>query len=174
MKREMTSFSASTRLALLLVTHQRRTALAFWNAELGLVQSEKSGQMFKLLGSKDTAEELSDLYSSGLLSLGEFSDRHVSEVYFCEGPGSFTGLRIGCAFLNGLLLGRARKAFAVREMLSEKDLDSKCALPFTLDDLDRNLEYIRLGNHRQVQSFEPHYGREPGPVLLLRQTLEGV
>ena len=54
-------------------------------------------------GKEQTAEVLSHLYSHSLAIFGA-RQNDVQELFMGVGPGSFTGLRLGCAFANGLLL----------------------------------------------------------------------
>ncbi|NBW81367.1 hypothetical protein EBR21_06400, partial [bacterium] len=69
-----------------------------------------------------TAENLAELYKMALQGLG-LNDTQVQCVGVVTGPGSFTGLRLGCAYVNGLVLGRSRRVWSVEGVPPEKVLD---------------------------------------------------
>jgi hypothetical protein len=148
------------------------------------------------LGRFDTAEVLLDLYQ-GVLRRAGLADGDVGTLVLGVGPGSFTGLRLGCAFANGLLLGRRRRALAVRipspseveealaaglaraapdapwpGMLSyreaARDADDPFSAPVSLADVFALACRVDAGEAEGVDEFAPFYGREPGPVLKLR------
>lgn len=132
-----------------------------------------------------TGEVLRKMYLCALEGLS-LHDAQVNTFYFGVGPGSFTGLRLGCSFINGLSFARRRALYAIAtphasELLSRRDefagspllmrelaqfesLD-EYTVPTSLCDLvavARNLSAAR-----QVESLEPAYGKLPGPVIKL-------
>lgn len=138
-----------------------------------------------------TAENLSSLYA-GVLSQRNTTDAQVNTVAVVVGPGSFTGLRLGCAFANGLMLGRRRVLVAVG--LDENagaagafapsvwagfagqpsaDADDPYATSVSFADLHGALCAWANGRGQLVDVLEPHYGRDPTPVIKLRQQQEG-
>lgn len=138
------------------------------------------------IGETTTAEVLSKMYNAVLSSCAK-DDDDVKNLGVGVGPGSFTGLRLGCAFANGLQIGRQRQLYALTNLLLkdlalacqnmpfdsvfwEKPLpvvgDDEFAVPVTLMDL----LYSILGWSRAqaVNELQPAYGRLPGPVLKLQ------
>jgi hypothetical protein len=137
-----------------------------------------------------TAENLADLYRSALASSGR-SEASVSALGVVTGPGSFTGLRLGCAFANGLALGRQRECWSVSGVLPAQvpsllqsikyelhsgfagevsgDLDDPFAALASFADLFVHLDNWARSEAQCVDVLEPVYGREPTPVLKLRQ-----
>lgn len=137
-----------------------------------------------------TAENLAELYRFALASLA-CHDATVDVLGVVEGPGSFTGLRLGCAFVNGLKIGRNRDLFAiggllpadVRERCSSLaeqcrpaffapeslETDDPFAVPAAFADLLAHLDNWHRGSARSVAVAEPAYGREPTPVIKLKQ-----
>jgi hypothetical protein len=155
-------------VSVLLLSHQRRTAFAVWSAlSTGDVHWTLERPFFKV-GEKDTAEELASLYTTCLQQAGGWNDENVQKLYFCEGPGSFTGLRLGCSFLNGLCLGRPKECYALRDEAEPEVLMLRSGVPLRVEDILRNIEQVKLGCVQAVASFQPFYGREPGPVIKLR------
>lgn len=145
------------------------------------------------IGKDDTAEVLASLYAAVLTRAG-MTDAGVETLAVGVGPGSFTGLRLGCAFGNGLLLGRPRRALAVDTpgvegaqaplaSLSARGLascvlgllggepprdDDPFSAPVSLADALAVAHALDRGGGEEVSEFSPRYGREPGPVLKLR------
>ncbi|MEN9809592.1 MAG: hypothetical protein RLZZ488_1159 [Pseudomonadota bacterium] len=137
-----------------------------------------------------TAENLAELYRFALASL-ECHDAAVDVLGVVEGPGSFTGLRLGCAFVNGLKIGRNRDLYAigglhpaeVRQRCSSlaaecrpaffsaesAEADDPFAVPAAFADLLAHLENWQRGSARSVAVAEPAYGRDPTPVIKLKQ-----
>ena len=136
-----------------------------------------------------TAENLSHLYIDSLSRVG-ISDQQISVVGVLTGPGSFTGLRLGTAFANGLHFGRARQLWAIE---SHSDSDrARCpehtdthfwgkvsndetdpyAVTLSFGDLYLSLQQWSQGTARLVEHLEPQYGRDPTPVIKLRQQRE--
>lgn len=137
-----------------------------------------------------TAENLADLYRLGLSELNAV-DATVGVLSVVVGPGSFTGLRLGCAFANGLSLGRPRSLWAL-EALSPREVENRTravlpdvsqfflgesssdaedpfAVVVSFADLLAHLVRWHDGGGRTVPVVEPLYGRDPTPVIKLRQ-----
>jgi hypothetical protein len=151
--------------------------------------SEFKGNDFILLLAEDkTAENLARLYSEALSKLS-LTDSNIKTLIFGTGPGSFTGLRLGSAFLNGLTLGRKRNIYQInclsadamqrvalkaglpdvfRQGLDSAGLKDEYALPVTALEVVLSLLSVDLREKLESDFFEPRYGREPGPVLKLR------
>jgi hypothetical protein len=137
-----------------------------------------------------TAENLAELYKLALQSLNT-DDSHVGVVGVVTGPGSFTGLRLGCAYVNGLALGHARRVWAVEGVSPENvhgichsmapgmgedfcgrlssELDDPYAVPTAFGDVLVHLGNWSSGAASEVKILEPVYGRDPTPVIKLRQ-----
>lgn len=144
-----------------------------------------------LISQATTSENLTVLYDVALRQFPRL-DRTVVGI----GPGSFTGLRIGCAFANGLARGRARELWSIpcldpepveewlqngphagtswwsQELESLKSARDPSQAPVTWVDLVAAIG--ALGGQecvRQDEGLYPAYGKEPGPVLKLRDRL---
>jgi hypothetical protein len=118
------------------------------------------------------------------------SDQQISVVGVLVGPGSFTGLRLGTAFANGLNFGRARQLWAIESHLvrdkvsADPDIDQHFwgeasadehdpyAVTLAFGDLYLSLQQWIQGSARLVGHLEPQYGRDPTPVIKLRQQRE--
>jgi hypothetical protein len=137
-----------------------------------------------------TAEHLADMYLAALARL-DASDRDVAEIICGTGPGSFTGLRIGCSFANGLQAGRRRLLRAVpchalvelRRLAGDAGMDGEWFQDFATLDAGKDESFARVGildammavaemvgpNCETAEVLEPRYGKEPGPVIKLRE-----
>lgn len=136
-----------------------------------------------------TAENLAQLYAHLLRLLGA-DDSQVETLAVNVGPGSFTGLRLGCAFANGLHFGRRRQLWAVSGTAATEsavpqsqhvyessgfwgnpspDADDPFATQMSFGDLYVLLRLWQGGSAQLVDVLEPHYGREPTPVLKLKR-----
>lgn len=142
------------------------------------------------LGGSQTAEILARLYAE-VLSRMNACDAHVGELQVVVGPGSFTGLRLGCAFANGLVLGHSSRVLSpliaarphfvasaperwpvlarVPQGVSlPVDDDDPFSAPVSFADVVAQLEETKPPRGEPLFEFVPAYGREPGPVLKLR------
>jgi hypothetical protein len=131
-----------------IFTHKRSGAVAVFRNVTGemaldslfadtvcnvLPQVEKNGvtlhsgpELTVGFGGSQTAEMLQALYARCLGSFG-LDDKNVTHLGVVVGPGSFTGLRLGCAFGNGLLLGNSERIVLPIQSASDE------ALPGVLD-----------------------------------------
>ncbi len=136
-----------------------------------------------------TAEYLSDMYIRVLKETG-LKEECVENLVLGIGPGSFTGLRIGCAFANGLSRGRKRRLFGVPCVSLSGIKDATVVLgtyeawksdfavlelgkdesfaPIGLLDGIAALAKMASGEAHFAEELEPFYGKEPGPVIKLR------
>ena len=133
-----------------------------------------------------TTEHLAQLYTHALKSC-QLTDNDISHIIIGEGPGSFTGLRMGAAFVNGLQLGSPRTLLQIKSLLipellildsiypdlqeelgtySEQD-DSTGFITFC--DILSFLPLLHLKQYSIVGTVVPNYGRECGPVLKLQE-----
>lgn len=137
-------------------------------------------------GETTTAEVLSKMYNAVLSSCAR-GDGDIKNLSVGVGPGSFTGLRLGCAFANGLQIGRKRQLFALSNLLLKDLAVASQAMPFPSPFWDKPLPvvgddefavpvtlmdflYALLGWScaQTVDVLHPAYGRLPGPVLKLQ------
>lgn len=138
-----------------------------------------------------TAENLYDLFKFTLDNSG-LHTKDINTFAVGIGPGSFTGLRLGCAFINGIKIGNPFVSLIPVTTYLTPDLLSKCQTKFSEDacklqladfdaedestgfvtffDLYFGLENIFNEKNLPVESLTPEYGRQPGPVLKM---LEG-
>lgn len=153
-------------------------------------QLYENGRFFYAVCEGLTAENLSHLYKK-LLHHAGLSDERVGQLCVVVGPGSFTGLRLGCAFANGLAFGRKRPLVALDQNMDiqvlnrlkaplenvastfwgqpSSDADDPFATFVSFGDLYVALRAWECGAGQLVDVLEPHYGREPTPVLKLKQ-----
>lgn len=148
-----------------------------------------------LLTQATTSEALVPLYEYALKSCN-LTDKIVKTLAFVRGPGSFTGLRMGCAFVNGLTAAHPRELWsvpcldvnAVKQWLPmgaecDDELADFSGLRNVSDPSQANLAWadiavalnllhlrFRCEHHTTAH---PEYGREPGPVLKLRERMAG-
>jgi len=153
---------------------------------------EISHPLFQLsLTTHPTAENLHHMYQN-LLKQAHLKDKDVSHFIFGIGPGSFTGLRIGCAFINGLHKGLSRQLWttpcgtveSLEPLLNSFEnffpiLDSWkneiCILKEAKDESRSRLSLLDLLFVMTCKplcvlegELTPAYGKEPGPVIKLR------
>ncbi len=135
-----------------------------------------------------TAENLLNLYH---FVLSHFKNETIQNVVVGIGPGSFTGLRLGCAFANGLHLSQKNQLYAaptllrsqflslldnnevlIKEFFNElgeyRELDDASGF-VTFFDLFYASHQIHNGTVILSDTLVPLYGREPTPVLKLRK-----
>lgn len=149
-----------------------------------------SGECVLCLSTSTTAEVLRQMYEAALKSMS-LEDVDVKNLYFGHGPGSFTGLRLGSAFLNGLHFGRARSLYAFATPSADKlcqrarganlppsflqeleilECEDEFSVFVTRLDMLWALEVLESAT--PVSEMQPAYGRLPGPVLKLKSRVE--
>lgn len=166
----------------ILLTHRRGVGLA-------ILKAPNDPSPILTRSTEKTAESLYDVFTSGL-KLAGLCLQDIKTLAVGVGPGSFTGLRLGCAFANGLKLGHNCRLIPIQTELSanllasypfENEEDKQEFLKqlgdvdetdessglITFYDLHDALEKLK-STHNDVPSLEPQYGREPGPVLKLK------
>ena len=122
------------------------------------------------LSHSTTAEQLSNMYNA-CLTLWNVPDRNVATLCVGVGPGSFTGLRLGCAFANGLAMVHHRRLVAVPCPVKGQP-EAEFSQFVTFDDILGALTFLKVGQGLEVATFVPAYGSEPGPVLKLQEQLK--
>lgn len=156
------------------------------------ISDKRTFVLSRVLGK--TAENLTNLFqfSCDLLNLSK-KNRGDLNFILGTGPGSFTGLRLGCAFTNGLNFASDSKhnLFSVSTLLTP-DLLTKCSEYQKLKDI----LFDELGNYHTHDAssgyvtffdlfyilheikddkmtlcshFVPNYNKDPSPVLNLRK-----
>ena len=137
-----------------------------------------------------TAENLFAIYQKSLEELSIHS-QNIKTLVVGVGPGSFTGLRLGCAFVNGMktaspgmsllpvstyltpeLLNICKEYLCEEEciqQLGEYQPEDESTGYITFYDLIACLLKAAEDKRLIVDSLSPEYGREPGPVLKLRE-----
>lgn len=155
--------------------------------------SDKTSFIFaRALGK--TAENLTNLFqfACNSLKLRKEDIEHI-DLILGTGPGSFTGLRLGCAFANGVHLASEskQKLFSVGTQLIPDILNKLNEHPnikemfinelgihnpqdpasgsVTFFDIFCTIHEILKNNMTACRRFMPNYGKEPAPVLNLRK-----
>ncbi|KAB8033179.1 hypothetical protein [Fluviispira multicolorata] len=200
----------------LILTHRRGVGIALFKSDVifssslneldyyTLIKNSKMTQIvednIELLEFEDlifsrvkgkTAENLFKLYSK---TLERFSlkSQEIKTLLVGVGPGSFTGLRLGSAFANGMKMGSPLNLLPVKtfltpellqmcrkmsvesefvEQLGEYEEEDESTGFVTFFDLLASLLQTRIDNREFVESLVPEYGREPGPVIKLNEGL---
>ena len=137
-----------------------------------------------------TAENLFSVYQNSLNKVS-LLPQEIKTLIVGVGPGSFTGLRLGSAFVNGLKIGSKNlkllpvSTFLTPELLNMckiKNCDNECILQLGEYEIeDESTGFVTFFdlyfclknslNHKRsfVEFLSPEYGKEPGPVLKLRE-----
>lgn len=156
------------------------------------ISDKKSFIFSRALGK--TAENLTNLFQFSCDSLTLCKqDIENLDLILGAGPGSFTGLRLGCAFANGLHFGSGSKqnlcsvgTQLITDISNKLDAYSKIKETFldelgtynttdpasgyvTFFDLFCTIHEILKNNITRCGHFMPNYGKEPAPVLNLRK-----
>lgn len=198
----------------LILTHRRGVGIMICKnkSDLNSILSnesiffEKMKTNFKLVDSKyesffinqilfsrviaKTAENLYEIFHQSL-EKSELSPQDIKTMIVGVGPGSFTGLRLGCAFVNGLKMGIKNlnllpvSTYLTPELLyncrlntcedtclqqlGEYELEDESTGYVTFFDLFLCLKKSIAEDRSFVGSLSPEYGKEPGPVLKLRE-----
>ena len=167
------------------LTHRRGAAIGLWRTD-----NDEEPILIRVLG--QTAESLCDTFTTAL-EFANIKPINLKTLAVGTGPGSFTGLRLGCAFANGFSLGQNIQLLSVKtelssfflnenffqnnedkedfiEQLGPTDSSDESSGLVTFYDLFDALNKIKL-HPNPVDVLEPNYGREPGPVLKLKGLL---
>lgn len=140
-----------------------------------------------------TAENLFAIYKHSLQK-SSLHSYDMKTLVVGVGPGSFTGLRLGCAFVNGMKIASPEmRLFPVstyltpellnicrensceedcKKQLGDYQLDDESTGYITFYDLITCLLKVEEEKRQFVDSLAPEYGREPGPVLKLREGMD--
>ncbi|WP_338635187.1 hypothetical protein [Spirobacillus cienkowskii] len=139
-----------------------------------------------------TAENLYLLYTK-TLELANLTPHQIKTIVIGIGPGSFTGLRLGCAFINGMKIANNTthllpvatlltpellsicesqncKNICI-EQLDEFSEDDESSGNVTFFDLLICLQKAHSEKRNFVESLIPEYGKEPGPVVKLKEEM---
>jgi len=149
---------------------------------------QKSNDFFLSRALGKTAENLTKLYK---FSCQKMNIQDITQYVVGIGPGSFTGLRLGCAFTNGLALSSGAELYSVSTLLIDDMLsllqneeilktefynelgayrESDQASGYvTFFDLFFAIHQITDGKLNKCGTLFPAYGRQPTPVLNLRK-----
>lgn len=139
-----------------------------------------------------TAENLCDLYFHCLTQMN-LKNSEIETLIVGVGPGSFTGLRLGCAFANGLHLGHPVSLLPLatklvsdmlalttnmkfeslfKNQLGEYDVEDESTGYITFFDLMQALfQMSAMQKEDSVESLTPNYGKDPGPLAKLKGTI---
>jgi hypothetical protein len=139
-----------------------------------------------------TAENLCDLYLHCLTQMN-LKNSEIETLIVGVGPGSFTGLRLGCAFANGLHLGHPVSLLPLatklvsdmlaltsnmkfeslfKNQLGEYDVEDESTGYITFFDLMQALFQMSAMQEKFfVESLLPNYAKDPGPLAKLKGTI---
>lgn len=133
-----------------------------------------------------TAESLLSLYENALKKLN-INDNQVKKIIFGTGPGSFTGLRLGASFVQGLVLGGGKRVYEIPTLLyddlvsyspshSKDEIDTQLCLRKSYDpssgqitfyDILYSITELEKAFKQEKNNIVLNYGRESTPVLRL-------
>ncbi len=177
----------------ILLTHRRGAAIGVFKNDIMLSTNESNRTpenqfiFTRVIG--QTAENLLNSYLEAL-SLAKIIAQDVKTLAVGTGPGSFTGIRLGCAFANGIKLGQNCRLIPLKTQLvpyflneyvfsnEEQKQEFKNQLG-AYEMNDESTGYVTFfdvldavqklkTNSNEVDILEANYGREPSPVLKLK------
>ena len=166
-----------------ILTHRKGCALA-------LLRHKDDTHFLTHRSPEKTAENLLEAYL-GILSMASYCASQIKTLAVGTGPGSFTGLRLGCAFANGIALGQGCALLSIqtefapfflkdypfenqddleefKRQLGPHDPKDDSSGAVTFFDVQEAIQKIKNNQFQKVTILEPQYGREPGPVIKLR------
>jgi tRNA threonylcarbamoyl adenosine modification protein YeaZ len=115
----------------------------------------QDGILYQISGKTIYHSQFIQKYFNKLIEISKIEKEHIREILICNGPGSFTGLRVGTAFTYGLATALKIPVFSISKfsILSRKFKFLDGILIWGYECKDRKLKVLIRQNRIKKNEF---------------------